>query len=264
MRRARLEPHALAGAYTLDALTGADRTRFERHVSRCHRCASEVGELRAAATRLATAAACEPPSGLTERALVVAARTPQLPPATAGDAARLWPGRVRPRLRRPVPLRRGVRALRPVIAVTLAAVAAAVISGATTLVAAHKLSEQQQLSEQQRSHAIAVVLTAPDATMTSAQIATGGTATIVMSHHYHELVFAASGLAALPPSSCYELWLMEPGGDRPAGMLPAPRHGMTGPVTAAGLAAGDHLGLAIEPAGGGRHPASKMILVVTL
>jgi hypothetical protein len=145
------------------------------------------------------------------------------------------------------------------LVITSAAVAAAVISGVTAFTAAHRLIEQQQ-----RSHAIAAVLTAPDATMMSAPVAVGGTATIVMSRHYHELVFAASGLPALPPSRCYELWLMGPAGDRPAGMLPAPGHGMTGPVTAAGLTAGDRLGLAIEPAGGGRHPGSKVILVVAL
>jgi anti-sigma-K factor RskA len=246
MRRVRRAPHSLAGAYALDALADRERSRFERHMARCWRCARDVSELHSATIRLAETAACEPPSELTERALVVAARTRQLPPS--------WPA-VPPRRAR-VPR---VRVPRLALAITAAAVAGAVISGVTAVVSAHRLSEQQQ-----RGHAIAVVLTAPDATLTSAPVTTGGTATIVMSRRYHELVFAASGLAALPPSRCYELWLMGPDGDRPAGMLPAPRHGMTGPVTAAGLAAGDHLGLTIEPAGGGRRPGSNVILVVAL
>jgi len=124
---------------------------------------------------------------------------------------------------------------------------------------AHRLDEQQL-----RGHAIAAVLTTPDATLLSARIATGGTATVVMSRRHRELVFAASGLRALPSSKCYELWLMGPGGDRPAGMLPAPRQGMTGPVVASGLPDGSRLGLTVEPAGGARHPSARVILVIAL
>ncbi len=100
--------------------------------------------------------------------------------------------------------------------------------------------------------------------MLSARVTTGGTATIVMSLRHRELVFAAPGLRVLPSSECYELWLMGPGGDRPVGMLPEPRQGMTGQVIASGLAAGDHLGLTIEPAGGAPHPSTTMILAVAL
>ena len=108
------------------------------------------------------------------------------------------------------------------------------------------------------------MLTARDATMISAPVTTGGTATIVMSAHDRALVFAAAGLRALPPSSCYELWLMRPGRDQPAAMLPTPRHGMTGPVLASGLKPGDHLGLTIEPVGGSPHPTTPAILQIAL
>jgi hypothetical protein len=78
------------------------------------------------------------------------------------------------------------------------------------------------------------------------------------------LVFAATGLRTLPASHCYELWLLQPGGDRPAGLLPIPSHGMTGPVITSGLRSGDKLGLTVEPARGSRHPSSSMILVLAL
>jgi hypothetical protein len=64
--------------------------------------------------------------------------------------------------------------------------------------------------------------------------------------------------------ACYELWLMQPGADRPAGLLPMPKHGMSGPVVATGLRAGDRLGLTVEPAHGSRRPTSPMILVLAL
>jgi len=57
---------------------------------------------------------------------------------------------------------------------------------------------------------------------------------------------------------------MRPGADTPAGLLPMPRHGMTGPVITSGLRDGDRLGLTVEPATGTHHPTTAMILVLTL
>jgi anti-sigma-K factor RskA len=85
-----------------------------------------------------------------------------------------------------------------------------------------------------------------------------------MSRAERALVFAAAGLHPLPASQCYELWLVEPGLDRPAGLLPMVSHGMAGPVVAAGLRPGDKLGLTVEPARGSRHPTAPMLLVLAL
>jgi hypothetical protein len=114
------------------------------------------------------------------------------------------------------------------------------------------------------SQEMATVLTAPDAVKLTARVRTGGTATIVMSHHDGMLVFAAAGLRRLPAAQCYELWVLRPGGDRPAGRLPVPSHGMTGPVVTSGLRSGDRLGLTVEPATGTGHPTTPMILDLTL
>jgi anti-sigma-K factor RskA len=47
-------------------------------------------------------------------------------------------------------------------------------------------------------------------------------------------------------------------------MLPAAHGGMTGPVIASGVAAGDQLGLTVEPEGGSPQPTSRPILMVNL
>ncbi len=122
----------------------------------------------------------------------------------------------------------------------------------------------QPVPDLARDYQIAAVLTAPDVTMLDARVTTGGTATIVMSLRQHRLVFAAAGLAALPASRCYELWLVGPRAATPAGMLPESQDGSTGPVTAAGLWPGTRLGLTVEPAGGSAHPTGTMILDVAL
>jgi len=265
MRTHRPEPHTLAGAYALDALTGADRARFERHLARCAQCTLEIRGLREATARLAAAATEQPPVGLTERALAAAARTRQLPPLIRDTplSGRAWPRVAAGRHGRAAGGRGRTpgRALIPGLALTLAG-AAVILAGILGLTA--RDAQHHLLEDQQHARIIAAVLTARDATMSSARVSTGGTATVVMSARERALVFAAAGLRALPASQCYELWLMGSAGDKPAGMLPEPQQGMTGPVLASGLKPGDHLGLTIEPTGGTSHPTSAAILLLPL
>ncbi len=263
MRLRRPEPHTLAGAYAMDAVAGADKARFERHLARCQACARELGELREATARLAGAVAAEPPGGLVERVVAMAARTRQLPPAAAEPAAR-WralharkPGTIEPG---PLPAHPR-QSLLPRLALALAAVflAATAASGVVAITTEHRLGAAEL-----RDHQIAQVLSAPDAVMLTARIKPSGTATVVMSHRYHSLVLTTAGLPPPPAGHRYQLWLMGPSGDRSAGILPAPHDGMTSPAIATGLAPGDRVGLTIAPEGGSTHPASAPILILSL
>ena len=241
--RGRAEPHTLAGAYAMDALDGRDRVRFERHLARCQECAREVSGLHEATARLAAAAAAQPPPALKELLRAETARTRQLPPDIPGSRA--------------APARHPARVPRLALALAGIAVAAGIAVWAVT-------GTSRPAGAAPHGTAIAAVLTAPDVTMISARVRTGGTATVVMSQRERSLVFAAADLRALPVSQCYELWLVGPGLDRPAGLLPMPSHGMTGPVIASGLRSGDKLGLTVEPAMGTRRPTTPMLLVLAL
>ena len=238
MNRPRPEPHTLAGAYALDAITGPDRTRFERHLARCQACAAELRELRETTARLAEAVAADLPSGLIERVIAAAGQTGQLPPVT-----------------------RRARAVRRRVAVGLAAVsvAAAVISGAVA-----RTAEDHLGAARLADHAVIQVLNAPDAVILTGHVEGGGTVTVVMSRRDRALVFTTAGLPTLPAGQCYQLWLMGPSGDRPASVLPAPDHGMTSPVIATGLTEGDWIGLTVEPAGQQSRTVPKPILMLSL
>ena len=248
------EPHTLAGAYAMDAISAPDRARFERHLAGCHECAQEIASLREATARLATATAVPPPSDLKERVMAAAAMTRQQPPAvmqaTGSEATgstartRAWRGRLR-------------WAAAAVAAAVVLAVA--VVFGVSNGTMRHQLSQAQASSQQ-----MAAVLTARDATMMTGAVHGGGNVTIVMSHSMRALVFTAAGLHALPASRGYELWLIGPAGDRRVTMLPPGRHDMTGPVIASGLRPGDHLALTAEPAGGTSRPTTPMMLDVLL
>ena len=243
----RPEPHTLAGAYALDAIDGPDRARFERHLARCPACTAELRELREATARLAGAAAADPPADLIDQVVAAAARTRQLPPAAA-----------RPPARRPGPGRLRRAAPRWVAA----GLAAAVLVGAAT--AGLAAAEHHLSSVRQGDHAIAVVLNAPDAVLLTARVTAGGKATVVMSRRDRALVFTTDGLPPLRAGRCYQLWLMGSAGDRPVGVLPAPDHGMTSPVIATGLAAGDWVALTVEPVGRPPGSATAPILMLNL
>jgi anti-sigma-K factor RskA len=259
-RTSKRDAHTLAGAYAMDAISAPDRDRFERHLAGCEECAREVASLREATAMLGTAAAEPLPAGLKERVLAAAAVTRQQPPvdeAVTRPHPRRVTSRVGPWLRSLAwP---GRLALAAGAAAVAAVLAVAVVFGVTNG------SMQQQLDQAQASsQQIAAVLTAHDAVMTAGPVTGGGTATIVMSHSRRALVFTAQGLHALPASRGYELWLIGPAGTRPVGLLPAGRHGMTGPVIASGLRPGDHLALTAEPADGSARPDTPMMLDVEL
>jgi anti-sigma-K factor RskA len=278
--------HTLAGAYAMDAVGAADRARFEQHLAACAECREEIRGLREATARLGQATAVRPRGELRAATLRAAARIRQLPPvvtaqsgpgrpdpaaepAAAGPApgARPWAWR---------PSRKGsteaaaagpgrgtlsrLAGRPPRLALAISGLLAVAVLVLTLLM--HGM--QHQLDQaQRRSQAIAAVLNAGDVTRLTAAVRTGGTATVLMSHRQRALVFTAAGLRALPTARRYELWLMGPGGPRPAGMLPASR-GMVSPMVVAGLAAGDLIGMTIEPASGSAGPTSPPVLLLPL
>jgi anti-sigma-K factor RskA len=269
-RRTSSGEHTLAGAYAMDALSAPDRAAFERHLAGCEDCAQEIASLREATARLAAAAAVTPPPGFKERVLAAAIITRQEAPAESAAGA---PAAGTPATGTPAAApglldwlawitRQGWR-------VRLAAAAGALVTvlvlGAAVVFGLANGSMRQQLDQaQSSSRQIAAVLTAQDAVMRTKAVFGGGTATIVMSHSRHALVFSAAGLRALPSSRSYELWLVGPAGDRPVGMVPAGSRGAAGPVIASGLRPGDHLVLTAEPTGGSSRPDMPMMLDVAL
>lgn len=258
----RREPHTLAGAYAMDAISAPDRARFERHLARCQECEQEIASLREATARLATATAVTPPPDLKQRVMAAAAMTRQQPPAAVPADG--------PALTRDARLPRAATWLakhgwRVRLAVAAGAVTAVVVLAAAVVFGTSNGAMRQQLNQAQASsQQIAAVLTAKDAAMMTGTVTDGGTVTIVMSPSMRELVFTAVGLHALPASRGYELWLIGPAGDRPVGMVPLSANLMTSPVIASGLRSGDHLVLSAEPAGGTRHPTTPMMLDLTL
>jgi anti-sigma-K factor RskA len=249
MKIRREVPHTLAGAYALDALTGPDRARFERHLGECDACRQEARSLREAAGRLPAVTAAPPPQRLREQVLAEAARTRQQPPVTVDGPAGPGTGLRMPRRRAP----------RMAVAIAGGCMLVALVLSGLFIDTQHRLGQ-----EQAHNRAITTVLNAPDATMMSARAPTGGTATVVMSHRQHALVLTTAKLPALPAGQRYQVWLMGPHTARSAGMLPRQRRGMTAPVVVSGVVPGDEVALTVESAGGASSPSSAPMLMLVL
>ena len=269
MKFIRQDLHTLTGAYALDALDSASElSRFNRHLSRCQSCASEVRGFREVTTAMAFAATTEAPAAMRERVMTAAARTRQLPPEVRTHA--------RPRRTRNaapwLPWLSG--------AIATAAIAVAVFFGFAQSHTQNELnqaraqnqalaSEQARVTaelSQARAHdqALADILGAPHVTLLSQESTTGGVAVVVLDAATRKLVVATSGLPALAPGKVYQLWLIGPVKIVSAGLLPTAKAGVTPPVVATGIVKGDKLGLTVEPAPGSKQPTTVPILALPL
>ena len=240
MKVMRDDLHVFTGSYVLDAISEAEREEFERHLQNCPTCDAEVRGLRETAARLALACAVTPPARMEQQVLAATYRTRQLPPLPAG----------RPRRERRVHAVRVLHLPRRVAVLAAAAsVAAAVALGITQLSAQHQLDHA-------RDTAIARVVTAPDARVEAVRTSAGGNVTVVTSAALREAVVSTSGMASLPSSRVYQVWVMSPSGARSAGLM----HGSS--LLASSVRPGDRIGITVEPAGGTSKPTTTPIAVL--
>ena len=180
--------------------------------------------------------------------LAEAARTRQQPP----------PVRVTERVRRSW---HGIGWRAPRLAVAIAGAGMLLALALGTLL----ISTQHQLRVQEaHTREIAAIMNAPDADIMTVHARTHGSATVVMSHAAHALVLTTARLPALPSTECYQVWLMGTHRTKSAGRLPPPKQGMTAPMIVAELAAGDRMGVTVEPTAGAASPSSPPVLMLAL
>jgi anti-sigma-K factor RskA len=256
--------HTLTGSYAVDALPPDELDEFERHLTHCGSCASEVRGLRETAARLALAVAEQPPAQMRAQVLAAADRTRQLPPITSDRPSRGAPRSIRSA--------RSARAARrvwiPRISVVAAAasVALAVVFGVSQSHTSSRLStlENQLSAARVHNQQVDSVLAQGDLRLVSNKTSVGGSVSAIVSPSVARLVVVTSGLPALPADKVYELWLLGPSVAQPSGLLTAAQHGRTVPVVASGYVKGYKLGVTVEPAGGTLKPTTTPIVAMPL
>jgi len=235
--------HALTGAYALDAVSGAEREAFERHLAECESCAQEVRELRETATRLGLAAAADPPPELKSRVLNQIKTVRQLPPETTVTPLR----------------RRGRNSL----ALRLTSVAAAVLFAAAAALGVIVVRQNDQL-DQTRAQAeeMSEILRAGDAQVVTVDKGQDGRMTVAMSRSENRMLVLTEDLANPPEGKDFQVWTGHNGTMISAGFL-NPENGEA-VLEIAGFGDADVLGVTVEPDGGSEVPTLPTVMEVGL
>lgn len=227
-----IDIHALSGAYAVDALDGAERTEFERHLAGCGPCQHEVDSLREAAATLSGAVEAAPPGTLRTSVLQAITEVRPLPPlvptSQVGRTRRWWAAG----------------------SLVLAASVASAVAVSQPWTSSHvTVSEASQ------------VMSAADVQIVHSAVVGGGSLTWYRSDSVGRAVVTSKGLKPLPGSKVYELWLQRP--DRtmaPAGFL---TNGATTVVLNGQARTALGAGVTVEPAGGSQKPTTAPLALVS-
>ncbi|MBB4908283.1 anti-sigma factor [Actinophytocola algeriensis] len=235
--------HALTGAYAVDAVPGAERAAFERHLSECESCAQEVRELRETATRLALAAAEDPPPALKARVLDQIKTVRQESPS-----ATVTP--LRHRDRRAIALR-------------LTSVAAAVLLAAAVALGVLVVRQNDELDQTRaRAAEMSEILRAGDAQVLTVDKGKDGRMTVAMSRSENRMLLLTDDLPNPPEGKDLQVWTGHGGTMVSAGFL-TPDNG-DAVLEISGFGDADAIGVTLEPDGGSDSPTLPAVMEVPL
>ena len=250
----------LSGAYALDAVSAAEREAFEAILPHSQSTLNEVTELKDTAVLLGLAVdPVAPSAGLKLNLMAQIAQTPQLSPVVA-PVASIRPDMAQADERFNTPTEQKAQSRwfsRTVLTMTSVAAAAALIIGGGVLVNSVIVPAQQQAAAEQELNAIKA---ADDAQQAVADVAGGGTATLVWSEDKASAALIVDGLKPLPDEKVYELWYIGESGPRAAGTFTVDESGQTWRVLEGRMQAGDLVGVTIEPKGGSKQPTTDPIV----
>lgn len=266
------EIHTLATPYALHALPADEVELFERHLAECSACRSEVDEIRETSSRLGLAMTTTPPPELRSRVMARIAGVRPLPPVPEVESDATEPDRETGPVAGAVdgvadgsgtgPARaRAWQRWWPRIATGVAAaMTAAVVALAAQLADVRDdLERSQAIGAQLRE-----LVEAPDVAMVRASD-DGSNGTVLMARSIDTAVLIADGMDPAPDAHTYQLWFIEDGDMRSAGILgTSDDDGRLGPFTAHGLDDAGQLGITVEPAGGSEQPTTDPVMVIDL
>lgn len=215
----------LTGAFALDALDGAERRRFVRHLARCAACRREVDGFREALARSGVAPDVPLPPGRRDAVLA----------AVRQESSRRRRGRAGARLR-PLAVRTA----------SVAAAAALLGLGATVVGLQRELDEREETVV-----ALESLLVAADVRMVDLEATADARVRLVMAPSHEEAVLLAEGLAPAPSAHHYELWLLHDDVAVPAGALTVDDRGQCSERVRGDMATVTGVAVTVEPDGAG-------------
>jgi anti-sigma-K factor RskA len=282
-----LDPALNSAAYVLSALSGEEKKEFERHLAESESTRNEVTELSETAALLGLSVTPVTPSpALKTNLMAMLASTPQLPRQTESEqpadasappravtaVAAVAPVAEVPDAEVPVvapaaPVENGAERRakarwfnRPALAISSVAAAIALIVGGG--VVTNQLSDATY--QRQQADQLAQINSADDMQQAAAEVATGGTATLVWSAELGKSAVIVDGLEDLPNDKTYELWYIAADGTiTAAGLMDVAESDNTWRVLDGEMEAGDTVGVTIEPKGGSEQPTTDPIVAIS-
>lgn len=234
--------HALTGAYALDAVSGAERAAFERHLAECEPCTQEVLELRETATRLALAAAADPPPELKARVVNEIGSVRQVSPEATVT-----------------PLRRG----RDKLALRLTSAAAAVLFVAAVALGVVVVRQNDQVQQSRAQAAeMSEILRAADARLVTQDEGDAGRMVIAISRSQNRMLVLTEGLRNPPPGHDLQVWTGHGDEMVSAGFL-NPENGEA-LLEISDFGDAEAVGVTVEPDGGSPEPTTEAVMLVPL
>ena len=243
---------SLSGAYALNALNQDEAKSFEARIADSEETRNEVTELTDTAVLLGLAVdPVTPPASLKASIMAQLPTTPQLErePAASPDARFSTPAQAKAQQR---------WFARPLNAVIGVAAAVALVIGGGVAINAINTSVTQQAAADH----LAAIYAASDSQQAKAPIDGGGEATLVWAHSMGSAALIVKDMSTLPIDKVYELWYIDSDGARPAGTFTVGADGSTWRMLEGTMAAGDTVGVTVEPHGGSTVPTTDPIIVI--
>jgi anti-sigma-K factor RskA len=249
----------LIPAYTLDALSQAEKTRVEQHLAGCADCRALLGEYRAVGeTLLYAAPPVEAPARL--EADLLRRLNPAAPPRArqrSTPSLRAWlAGLVKPPARLAFAL----------AAASIVALAALVITNLYWATTVNRLQTQQDvLARQINGQQAAMSLLAEGGrgvALKGVALAPEALGTLVLASDKTDAVLVVDGLPPLPEGKVYQLWLIHDGARDSGGLFSVDGDGRGTLIVRAPRLMGNYqaVGVTVEPMEGSPAPTSPQMI----
>lgn len=250
-----MSAHDLLPLYALDSLPDDERAAFEEHLAACDPCRRELASYEPALTRLAADVEEAPRPGLRADVMARIRSVPTERPV-AGSFAPLK-GPVAPSSE-PLPVRpAGWRANRwSAIAAAVLAFALLAVSGTGLALWRRTQVLEEQLAQARAETDLATIMMADDAEMIDLESELSGGLRVAMAPSLDAGMVIAEDLQAPPDDRIYQLWLLEDGQPRSAGLV-SRDSGVLGRLT--DVTAAEAVAVSVEPPSGSAAPTGPIV-----
>ncbi|HEY5225019.1 MAG TPA: anti-sigma factor [Microbacteriaceae bacterium] len=269
------DPSLLAAGHALGSLTPEENAEYEAYLARSADARREATAFETVAGALdRDVAKATPPAELKARLMAQIADTPQIAAPAAPvaaiahqeaasaaalpEAALATEAAIRPETSAETRARaRWFR--RPGVILVAAAAAVALFVGGTAVGVAVSNGPS---AVQRQAATLAQISAAPDAQRASKDVTGGGSATLIWSDQLGKSVVVLDGLPQAPAGKTYQLWYIGTSSVASAGLVATQPGEKTWQVLDGRMAAGDTVGITIEPDGGSKAPTTKPVVTI--